>query len=291
MKTIERLPPLNGLKIFEAVARHQSMVAAAAELHLTHSAVSRQIKQLERHLKLALFIRRNRGIFLTPEGETLRMACVGVFAQLAEVIAQITPDVRVRPLVISCEPTVAMRWLIARLPKFQAQHPDVLLHLFTAGGKVLFAEHGVDVAIRRNDFDMSGLCVEHLAYEKMGPVCAPTLWQRYLAIEQMPRLHTATRPRAWLSWLLGRGGWVEPSAGELSFEHFYLTLQAAGAGLGAAIVSQYMVEPDVRDGRLVAPFGFVEDGSAYCAVSVSPFAEDPRKLLFLSWLREEFDMN
>ena len=70
MKTIERLPPLNGLKVFEAVARHQSMVAAAAELHLTHGAVSRQIKQLERHLNVALFVRRNRGIFLTHEGDT-----------------------------------------------------------------------------------------------------------------------------------------------------------------------------------------------------------------------------
>lgn len=290
MKTLERLPPLNGLKIFEAVARHQSMVAAAAELHLTHGAVSRQIKQLEKHLSVALFVRRNRGIFLTREGETLRAACVSVFVQITEVVAQIKPDQRVRPLVISCEPTIAMRWLIARLPKFQARYPEVLLHLFTAGGPVQFAEQGVDVAIRRNDFDLSGLCVEHLAYEKIGPVCAPVLWQRHLAVERMPRLHTTSRPRAWLGWLLSHGGWVEPSAGELSFEHFYLTLQAAGAGLGAAIASQYMAEQDVRDGRLMAPFGFVEDGSAYCAVSAQPFDEDPRKMLFLNWLREEFEL-
>ena len=197
MKTIERLPPLNGLKVFEAVARHQSMVAAAAELHLTHGAVSRQIKQLERHLNVALFVRRNRGIFLTHEGDTLRAACV----------------------------------------------------------------------------------------------CAPVLWQRHLAVEHMPRLHTTSRPRAWLSWLLGRGGWVESMGGELNFEHFYLTLQAASAGLGAAIASQYMVEQDVRDGQLMAPFGFVEDGSAYCAVSAIPFEEDSRKVLFLNWLREEFDIN
>lgn len=287
MNTLTRLPPLNSLKVFEATARHLSMVNAGIELHITHGAVSRQIKQLESQLGVTLFIRRNRAIFLTHEGETLRQTCVQIMAQLSHTIAQITPHNAAQPLVVSCEPTLAMRWLIARLPSFQAQHPEIAVHLFTAGGAVRFAEQGIDLAIRRNDFDMTNLHVETLAAEQMGPVCTPELWDKHNGLQHMPRLHSRTRPHAWDAWLTQTATSLAPDS-EHWFEHFYLSLHAASAGLGVAMASRHMIEQELSEGRLLAPLGFIEDGSHYCLISSKPFDADARALCFLEWLQRAF---
>ncbi|MGB5109342.1 MAG: LysR substrate-binding domain-containing protein [Formosimonas sp.] len=290
MNTVNKLPQLNALKTFETVSRHLSMVSAARELCLTHGAVSRQIAQLESQLDLKLFVRRNRAIFLTREGVQLQETCVAVFAQLSDAVASIRSTKAAAPLVLSCEPTIAMRWLIARLPRFTTLHPEIPLHLFTAGGAVRFAEQGVDLAIRRDDFAMDvGLDVRTLAAEKMGVVCSPILMAQANGLLNVTRLMTQTRSNAWRDWvsLTGVVSFNLDAPAQV-FEHFYLSLEAAGAGLGAAIASQYMVEQDLRDGRLVAPFGFVADGSSYCLLSNTPIDADERKRVFLDWLRGEF---
>ena len=277
-----KLPPLNGLKVFEAAARKLSMVAAAEELHITHGAVSRQIKSLEAALGVDLFVRRNRAIFLTGAGVQLLATCQDIFEQLSHTLSAITQHPIDKPLVVSCEPTIAMRWLIARLPDFQAQHPDIVVHLFAAGGAVLFAEQGIDLAIRRNDF-AADCFVETLVDEMVGPVCIPALINT-----NAPRLHANTRPNAWLDWCAQTGHSVEYQGGDLHFEHFYLSLQAGSAGLGVGMASKFMVEQDLADGRLIAPYGFSPDGSQYCLLSASEFDEDLRKQAFLVWLRGQF---
>lgn len=279
------LPSLNALKFFEATARHLNMVKAAQELCVTHGAVSRQITQLESRLGVLLFVRRNRTIFLTAAGERLFATCQAVFAQLDETMAAITQSSELKPLVVSCEPTIAMRWLMARLPDFQALHPHIVVHLFAAGGAVSFAEKGIDLAIRRNDF-ASDCYVEKLADELMGPVCAPSLAD--VALTGAVRLHAQTRPMAWADWCVRTHHNESNLAGELQFEHFYLSLQAASAGLGVAMASKFMVEQDLAEGRLIAPFGFVEDGSSYSLMSETRFSEDLRKSVFLEWLRSCF---
>ncbi len=287
------VPPLNGLRAFEAAARHMSVVRAADELHVTHGAVSRQIKQLEAQLDIQLFERRNRAVFLTPHGSVLFEACSEAMSRLGHAIRQIksrSGDEQKRPLVVSCEPTIAMRWLIPRLATFAERHPDQLIHLLTAGGKVDFARDKVDVALRRNDFTVNDSHhVESIAPELMGPVCAPMHASSLLTHgndRPLTTLHSRSRPSAWKRWQSVR----ETSftlCGEQHFEHFYLSLQAASAGLGVAIGSAYMVEDDLRDQRLVAPLGFMADGSEYILLSPVAFADDPRRLLFLDWIRHE----
>lgn len=127
-----RLPSLNSVRVFEAAARHGSFVKAADELCVTHGAVSRQIKQLEASLGLALFERRNRAVFLTRAGLQLHEVCRDVMQRLEDGLRQLHKSVAERPLVVSCEPTVAMRWLIPRLGRFHASHPEVQL-LYAAG--------------------------------------------------------------------------------------------------------------------------------------------------------------
>lgn len=277
-------PVLSYLRAFEAAARLGSFVRAAEELHVTHGAISRQVKLLEQQLGVALFERRNRAIFLTPAGAVLAEAGGDVMARLGEAIRRLRAPAEHRPLVLSCEPTLAMRWLIPRLPGFRARHPELpAVHLLAAGGPVDFSRDRIDIALRRNDFAWADSAhAEPVGQELIGPVCSPAGG----GLAEAPLLHTRTRPTAWARWSEISG---HPAAGsrQQHFEHFYLSLQAAAAGLGTAIGSAYMVEDDLRAGRLRAPFGFVPDGSAYVLLSHEPFATDTRRVLFLAWLRDE----
>ncbi|MBN4665710.1 LysR family transcriptional regulator [Pandoraea nosoerga] len=281
--------PLNALHVFNVAASELSFARAADRLFVTHGAVSRQIRSLELAVGLPLFERRNRAVFLTPAGERLHATTRQIFEQLDSTLASLQPARRTQPLVVSCEPTLAMRWLIPRLAAFADAHPDIALHLHSAGGPLDLASAGVDVAIRRNDFFWGhSLVAETLADEWIGPVGLPATFGR-------AQLHTRTRPHAWQDWqrAMQRAGasphtlprFDADAAPPPPFEHFYLSLQAAGAGLGAAIGSVYMVGDELSAGRLTAPHGFVRDGSAYVALAREPFDRHPAREALLNWLR------
>lgn len=286
---MNRSLPLNALHVFDVAANELSFARAADRLFVTHGAVSRQIRTLEDALGLPLFIRRNRAVFLTPAGERLHATTRQMFEQLASTVASLQPSTPSRTLVVSCEPTLAMRWLIPRLGAFAQAHPDIALHLHSAGGPLDLANAGVDVAIRRNDFFWGHtLIAEPLADEWIGPVGLPATFDS----PHLSPLHTRTRPHAWHDWQraarhasIAVTPRLDASATTPPFEHFYLSLQAAGAGLGAAIGSVYMVSDELNAGRLVAPFGFVRDGSAYVALAREPFATNPACEVLLRWLR------
>lgn len=289
----QRLPSLNALRVFEVAARHLSFVRAAQELCVTHGAVSRQIKQLEGALGIALFERRNRAVFLTPQGQVLLEGCTTAMDALGQVIQKIKTPSDNAPLVLSCEPTVAIRWLLPRLLSYRERYPQYPLLLLTAGGRVDFVRDKVDIALRRNDFQQDAAHhVETVAPELVGPVGAPALLADHpqLASGQaghsLRLLHSKTRPRAWKHWQAQAGVHINATYSE-HYEHFYLSLQAAAAGLGLAVGSAYMVEDDLKDGRLHAPCGFTPDGSQYVVLSPTPFASDPRRMAFVHWVRDE----
>lgn len=285
-----KLPPLNTLRVFDAAARHLAFGKAAEELHVTHGAVSRQIRLLEDALGLALFERRNRAVFLTDAGRQLFEVTRALFEQLAAGLAKLRQPAADAPLVLSCEPTIAMMWLIPRLPDFQRAHPGVQLHLYAAGGPVDFVTQGVDVALRRNDFDWdAALHAERVCEEWTGPLCRPGLVGADPAADDWggaPALSSATRPQAWRHWARA-AGMKPPRRSGPAYEHFYLSLQAAAAGLGVAIGSALMACDALGDRRLEAPRGFARDGSAYVLLSPRPCSEDPRAEAFLEWLRRE----
>ncbi|QVQ25720.1 LysR substrate-binding domain-containing protein [Achromobacter deleyi] len=290
-----KLPPLNSLRVFDAAARHEAFGKAAQELHVTHGAVSRQIRLLEEALGVTLFERRNRAVFLTGSGRQLLGVTRSLFEQLASGLAALRPAAADTPLVLSCEPTIAMMWLIPRLPEFQRRHPGMQVHLYAAGGPVDFAAQGVDVALRRNDFEWDAALQAHkVCDEWTGPVCRPGVVALQVADPGADpwggaaALGSATRPRAWRQWSQASGRKAPRRAGP-TYEHFYLSLQAAAAGLGVAIGSALMVRDALRDHRLEAPCGFVRDGSAYFLLSPRPCEDDPRAAAFLAWLRQEAD--
>src|SRR5215831_16206664 len=228
----EPLPPLNSFRCFEAAARLESFSRAADELHLTHGAISRQVRIVEAALGVTLFERRNRRVFLTEAGRTLLLTVQTLFSRLTDTCEAIRSRSS-GPLVLSCEPTLTQRWLIPRLSELQQELPDMIFHVLAAGGPVNFERGRVDFAIRRNDFRWNpAVYAELIMPEDVGPVCSPILAKKGRdAVLKQPTIHSSTRPEAWDQWLVGTKR--RPLLGKtLWFEHFYLSIQAAVAGLG-----------------------------------------------------------
>lgn len=280
------LPPLGPLLSFSAAAKHQSFTKAAQQLNLTHGAVSRAVKQLEEHFGLALFERRNRRIYLTSKGLFFAKEVDNILAELSSVCEQMNAQTIKPILSVSCEPSVAMRWLMPKLNHFYQQHPTVDIQLSTAGGPVDLAAQGINLAIRRSDFQWpKDYWVTPLGKESLGPVCHPNYWLADKA-EGLTLLHTRTRPTAWESWREQHQGEVKPHS-EQYYDHFYFSLQAAVAGLGIAIAPQFLVEDDLANGHLIAPFGFVETPVEYVCLSLKNPHRDELLNCFIQWLMSE----
>jgi DNA-binding transcriptional LysR family regulator len=281
-------PSLTVLRAFEATVRLGSVTGAARELHFTHSAVSRHVRALEFALGRELFERRNRGIHPTPAARRLAAGVADGLALLDRHLERARVSEDHDAIVLSCEPTLLMRWLIPRLPRLATLAPGMSCRLVAAGGPVAFARDGIDIALRREDFWIApDLHKAVLMDEHIGPVCRPDVGSGLREPADLgghTLLHTQTRPDAWQSWARATGNEVIGVRDE-QFEHFYLMLQAASAGLGVALASRAMVVDDLAAGQLIAPLGFVADGSRYQLLSPIAFGESPKHAAVLQWLK------
>lgn len=289
-----RLPSLNALRAFEAAARLQSVTLAAADLHVTHGAVSRQVKALEGELGKPLFVRQGRGLGLTPAGLQLRDATAAAFQQLEDAWSGLRREHAPAALVLGCPGSVLARWVIPRLPRLALELPELNLHLVVHEGDFDVRLGGLDAALFVGEPPFSDDWQLHeLATEKIGPVVSP----RYAGIDalrnQAPSallgedlLHTSSRPQAWPTWALESGLETDALTFGAGFEHLYYLLEAAVAGLGVAIAPQPLVSEDIASGRLVAPWGFVEVPGRWvlCARSNEVDARIP---VLAGWLRRE----
>lgn len=288
------LPPLNALRAFEAAARLQSVSQAAEQLHVTHGAVSRQIRALEEHLGLALFGKEGRGLKLTDAGTRLRDASGEAFDRLRSVCAELQQGQAEAPFVLACPGSLLARWFIPRLDRLQRELPELRLQLSASEGELDPRRAGVDAtlwfAAPPWPADMQ---VFELAAERIGPVLSPR-YGRFAELHEAPPaallgeplLHTSSRPQAWPSWAASQG--LAPAALRLGqgFEHLYYLLEAAAAGLGVAIAPQQLVADDLAGGRLVAPWGFVAT-PARLALWVPARRLDQRAQRLAEWLRIE----
>lgn len=285
-----KLPSLASFRFFEAAAQTGSFVKAAEQLHVTHGAVSRQVRLLEEALGVELFERRNRAIFLNAAGRSLHATTLAVFEQLEGAVYRLQQAAREQVLVLSCEPTIAMKWLIPRLPAFHQANPDINLHLVAAGGPIDFARAGVDLALRRDDFHWEqGVHAAKICDEWVGPVSRENAG-RQAQLEGMRLLHAGTRPQAWSAWQRLAGVSIKGSV-RVDYEHFYLCVQAAVAGLGMAMASFLMVQDELESAQLHAPYGFTRDGSSYWLLSPRPLEQDDKCARFKQWLMAEAAMS
>jgi DNA-binding transcriptional LysR family regulator len=288
------LPPLNALRAFEAAARLQSVSQAADELHVTHGAVSRQLRGLEEHLGLALFAREGRGLKLTDAGVRLRDVSSEVFARLRSACAELQQGQADAPFVLACPGSLLARWFIPRLDRLNRELPELRLQLSASEGELDPRRPGVDATLWFAEPPWpADMQVYELAVERIGPVLSPR-YARFAELHRAPAaallgeplLHTSSRPQAWPSWASGNAldsGALRYGQG---FEHLYYLLEAAAAGLGVAIAPQQLVADDLAAGRLVAPWGFVE--TAARLVLWRPLrSRDNRAERLAQWLASE----
>jgi len=214
--------------------------------------------------------------------------------RIEDATAEILRPAQHRPLLVSCERSLAMRWLIPRLSRFQDAHPGLPVYLSTGGGPIDLARENVDLAIRRADFvlDPATLSIPLLP-EFIGPVMHANNAQPTSKEIMRTRLHTTDRPDAWKVWNRHvKTTTHAPSRIKLRdqyFDHFFLSLQAAEAGLGEAIAPLFMVVDSLAAGTLVAPGGFIADGTQYVALLRKNSEADTPEACFLDWLREIAD--
>jgi len=256
------MPSLDDLRAFETVARLGSVRAAAAELALTHGAVSRRVSKFARDIGLSLLEAEGRGIRLTSDGEKLAAATGKAFGLISGVLSEIRSASMPTPIILSCERSLAMRWLIPRLSAFQDRHPQVEVHLATGGGALDFSRDRVTLAIRRLDFPVDpDWTIIKLMPERVGPVMVPSMRGRFDNGDYVA-LGSRTRPQAWTMWLDAHPDAPKPRATRL-LDHHFLMVEAALGGLGVALAPQAIAESDVTSQRLEAPFAFTSDGTEY----------------------------
>lgn len=253
------LPSLNALRAFVAAGRHLSFTRAADELHVTQGAVSRLVKQLEADLGVSLFSRGPRGLELTEAGAAYLPPLTEAFERMQAATKLITRSTRpANRLAITMLPTFAMRWFMPRLADFHQLNPEIAVDVTSADRPVDFASEPVDVGIQYGSGQWSAeLHAEFLFPETVILVASPALLkskplQKAEDVKRHVLLMHSTRPEAWAEWFASAGLKGNASRGP-AFEHFFMSIEAAVNGLGLALVPEFFVVQELRDGRLVEP--------------------------------------
>jgi LysR family glycine cleavage system transcriptional activator len=291
----ERLPPLNALRCFDIAAKHLSFTKAAAELHVTHSAVSHQIKALEEWLGLPLFRRVNRGLVLTEAGQAYLKPIREAFERLGDATRRLRVRERSGPLTVSVMPSFAGKWLVPRLGRFRQRHPDIDVRISASSELVDFEREDVDIAVRIGRGNWPGLKVELLMHETLFAVCSPRLLEGPDAIREPADIarHTLLsdldwRFDVWQIWLEAAGLSGLEVRRALSFNYSDLMLQAAMNGLGVALSQNVLAGDDLAAGRLVRPFDIsLPSEFAYYVVAPEASADRPKIAAFRNWLKDE----
>jgi DNA-binding transcriptional LysR family regulator len=258
----EAVPPLNALRNFEVVARLGSFAAAAAELHVTHWAVGKQVRLLEDWFGAALFERRARGVVPTDAGAALLADVSGVFERLASSAARLRqrgsgPRIAgaVRVNVLS---SFALHWLLPRLDGFQALYPGIDVKLSTTSRKLRYIGDAFDIGVRSGHEQAAGLVSRTLMPDLRLPACSPALLRRLPVntvadLRHHTLLHAASTRADWAHWLRSAGASELHAARHVEFEHTYLQLAAAIEGLGMALASLPLIARELATGQLVCP--------------------------------------
>jgi LysR family transcriptional regulator, glycine cleavage system transcriptional activator len=259
------LPPLDRLEVFEAAARNLSFTRAAAELHLTQSAVSRSIASLEERLGFALFERRHRALLLTERGHSLYTAALEALVRLDDAVARLRAHAAARTVNVTTTLSFASLWLIPRLAGFTRAHPGVDVRIAANNDLLDLDRAGIDVAIRYSASDRAPGAAK-LFGEEVFPVCSPAL-ARHSAhplktlddLREHVLLHLedvrATPWLVWAQWLEAAGAPDLKPAGALRFSHYDQLIQAAVNAQGVALGRTPLLRDHMRAGRLIAPFG------------------------------------
>jgi LysR family glycine cleavage system transcriptional activator len=290
-----RLPSLNGLRAFEAAARHLSFTQAAAELNVTQTAISHQIKRLEEELGVRLFIRQNRALALTPQAKEYLPGIRAAFNDLRLATDRLLRRDDDHVLTVSTLASLAAKWLLPRLTAFQESHPGIDVRITTSTALVDFRTGGVDAAIRYGRGQWPGLRADWLMADQLFPVCSPALLAGKKPLRKPEDLaeHVLLHSSAgndddWRLWLTAAGLPTNLSRMPgVTFDLVFMTVQAAIDGVGVAMGRTSYVQDDIAKGRLVVPFDITLPVDAgFYLVSPEATADSPKLSAFRNWLLE-----
>ena len=283
---------MQALRAFEAAARFRSLTRAAESLHLTHGAISHQIKALEEELGVALVERAGRGIRLTDAGERLAARVRVAFDELHAALRETRDRANPRRLRVTTMPSFAARWLLPRIGRFIKAHPDIDLDVSANEAVVDLARDGIDVAIRYGLGHWPGLHAEFLQDDEFFPVASPRLVggrlpKRPEDLANFTLLRTDDEP--WRPWFEAAGlDWPEPDRGPMFNDSSHLT-QAAIAGQGVALGRRVLLGDDLDNGSLVRLSDIaVPTPRQFWFVCLPRDVASPKIVALREWLREEF---
>ena len=297
------LPPVQGLVVFEAAARHLSFTQAARELGTSQPAVSHQVRRLEAHLGVTLFRRLYRGVTLTPEGRQLFDAVETGLGTMMDAVSRIQSPKRHSRIDVATDFGFAAFWLLPRLPAFRARHPAIDVRIVTSQREFDLQADPVDIAIVFGSGKHAHGAATRLFAEEVYPVCSP----RHL--EEQPAIRTAedlvTRPLLhleddswvsgggdrwfnWRAWLRAAGIESAPNDPLLSFDNYTLLIQAAIAGQGIALGWASLVDLPIRKGQLVRALDLsFTTHRGYFLLLPTGRTPTPESLLFQDWVLSE----
>ncbi|WP_374638451.1 LysR substrate-binding domain-containing protein [Agrobacterium salinitolerans] len=284
---VRQFLPLNGLRAFEASARHLSFTRASIELCVTQAAVSQQVKGLEKRLGVSLFQRLPRGLKITAEGEALLPTVTSSFDQMATTLDRIEAGQVRELLFLGVVGTFAVGWLLPRLKAFQKQHPFIDVRVSTNNNRVDMAAEGLDFAIRFGQGSWHGTDAFRLFEAPLSPLCTPKLAE---TLKKPADLMEATLLRSyradeWSNWFAAAG--VIPAAqvnAGIVFDTSLGMMEAALQGLGVALAPPSMFSRHLASGAIIQPFPVTISLGSYWLTRLQSKAPTPAMQAFSDWM-------
>lgn len=284
---VRQFLPLNGLRAFEASARHLSFTRAAIELCVTQAAVSQQVKVLEKRLGVSLFQRLPRGLKITAEGEALLPTVTSSFDQMATTLDRIEAGQVRELLFLGVVGTFAVGWLLPRLKEFQKQHPFIDVRVSTNNNRVDMAAEGLDFAIRFGQGSWHGTDAFRLFEAPLSPLCTPKLAE---TLKMPADLVEATLLRSyrsdeWSTWFAAAG--VAPAAqvnAGIVFDTSLGMMEAALQGLGVALAPPSMFSRHLASGAIIQPFPVTISLGSYWLTRLQSKPQTSAMLAFSDWM-------
>ncbi|AYM07157.1 LysR substrate-binding domain-containing protein [Agrobacterium tumefaciens] len=286
---VRQFLPLNGLRAFEASARHLSFTRAAIELCVTQAAVSQQVKGLEKRLGVALFQRLPRGLKITAEGEALLPTVTSSFDQMATTLDRIEAGQVRELLFLGVVGTFAVGWLLPRLQAFQKQHPFIDVRVSTNNNRVDMAAEGLDFAIRFGQGSWHGTDAFRLFEAPLSPLCTPKLAETLKTPADLMEatLLRSYRADEWSNWFAAAG--VTPAAqvnAGIVFDTSLGMMEAALQGLGVALAPPSMFSRHLASGAIIQPFPVTISLGSYWLTRLQSKPPTPAMQAFSGWMFE-----
>jgi LysR family glycine cleavage system transcriptional activator len=287
-----RLPNFSALRAFEAAARHENFSRAAEELHLTHGAISHQVRALEEELGRPLFVRNGRHVKVTADGLKFAQFLSKTFADITVAADNLRPSSANRRLTISSIPSFAARWLAPRLGEFIDRHPDIEVVLQSSGQLQDLAREGIDVGIRFGRGNYPGLVVERMMGDVYYPVVSPHYRAGPLPVvpDDLAQAALLRSVEPWTPWFQKAGLHLPEPAGGLMFEDLSMLVRSAVDGNGVALVRHVVAMQEIANGQLLRLFDIaIPCPDEYFFVTPPGASGKPQVQAFRAWLLAEID--